>query len=322
MLDEDSQLPDIATAEQQFIIPAIGQQLYNALNDTLDILSLPEPDEGDPENPTPDAALAALLPMVQKPLAAFAYWAELPAMHMRITSSGIRQTTSDGMPTAYRWQYEAAAAYLEERAYHTMEEMLRYLYIHAEDYNDIDQELQTARQQAIFQSGHHFSQYYRLRQPYRTFMHLKPLVEEVIIQHIAPSVGPVFLGELMQTPNPDTTDQQLINALRYATANLTIHKAVQKMPFKLTPDGFTIITNLSGGAATAPADQNAAIRDMGFLQKITQTDGDQALRRAIRLLQTQSSENRWATFYQSALYKGPDDYKPDSGNSSRKIFRL
>jgi hypothetical protein len=58
------------------------------------------------------------------------------------------------------------------------------------------------------------------------------------------------------------------------------------------------------------------------LQKSTQADGEQAMRRAIMFLQTLSSADLWPTFFESDLYKGPDAYKPDTGNSTRKIFRM
>jgi hypothetical protein len=315
MLDEDSQLPDIATAEQQYIIPAIGQALYTALDAALDNLYN--------EDTPPAAALVTLLPMVQKPLAAFAYLADLPAIHTRLTSSGIRQTTSEGMPTAYRWQYDEVKAYLEERAYHTMEVMLAYLYANADDYTDIDTDLQANRATQIFTNGAHFALYFQLRQPFRTFIHLQPLLTEVVQQYITPAIGDDFLTELLAIADPDANTRKLLASLRYAAANLTISKAVQKLPYRISPNGFTIINATGGGGAqSAPAEVNAASNQTGILHKRAEADGEQAMRRAIKYLQTLASADLWATFYESDLYKGPDAYKPDTGNSTRKIFRM
>lgn len=329
MLDEDSQLPDISTAEQQFIIPAIGQTLYNALDELLNLLEAPPPpppdplDEQEPEPPTPpDENLLNLLPRVQKPLAAFAYMADLPAIHTRLTSAGLRQTTSDGMPTAYRWQYDQMKAYLEERAYHTLEQMLQFLYDNATIYDEwINQDLLTMRTVLLFKSGNDFGKYYRLQQPYRTYMHLLPIIDEVIDQYLAPSVGRDFLEEISAMENPDDDTFNLLTSLRYAAANIAISKAAQKLPFRISPEGFTIINNIGSANMTA-TEQNVQVKDMGYLQKHTLADGEQYLRRAVRLLQTKASAELWNTFFDSDLYKGPDAYQADSGNSRRKIFRL
>jgi hypothetical protein len=314
MLDEDSQLPDIATAEQQFIIPVIGQALYTALDDALSA-------QYDEDNP-PEAALLTLIPMVQKPLAAFAYMADLPSIHTRLTSSGIRQTTSEGMPTAYRWQYDEVKAYLEERAYLTLEVMLAYLYSNAADYTDyIDADLQDNRAPQMFTNGAQFAAYFQLKQPFRTFIYLQPLLAEVIQQYISPAIGDEFLAEVLSMAEPDSNTRKLQASLRYAAANLTISKAVQKLPYRISPDGFTII-NATGAAQTVPGEKNLPATDTGILQKRAEADGEQAMRRAIKYLQTLATAELWPTFFESDLYKGPDAYKPDTGNSTRKIFRM
>jgi hypothetical protein len=323
MLDEDSQLPDIATAEQQFIIPAIGQALYDALDEVLDIQAMPAPAPGGPANPVPDEDLVALLPMVQKPLAAFAYLADLPAIHTRLTSSGIRQTTSEGMPTAYRWQYDEMKAFLEERAYHTLEVMLAYLYANAADYTDINTDIQDNRAAQLFTNGAQFATFFQLRQPFRTFIHLQPLLTEVVQQYITPAIGEDFLTELLAEAEPSLHSIKLLASLRYAAANLTISKAVQKLPYRISPDGFTIINAAGGGGAqSTPAEVNVTAQQAGLLQKRAEADGEQAMRRAIKYLQTLATAELWPTFFTSDLYKGPDAYKPDTGNSTRKIFRM
>jgi hypothetical protein len=152
-------------------------------------------------------------------------------------------------------------------------------------------------------------------------MHLLPIIDEVIDQYLAPSVGRDFLEEISAMENPDDDTFNLLTSLRYAAANIAISKAAQKLPFRISPEGFTIINNIGSANMTA-TEQNVQVKDMGYLQKHTLADGEQYLRRAVRLLQTKASAELWNTFFDSDLYKGPDAYQADSGNSRRKIFRL
>jgi hypothetical protein len=264
---------------------------------------------------------------VQKPLAAFAYLDELPATHARITSAGVRRTSSDGMPTAYKWEYEKVEAYLEERAYRTLETLMQYLDEHAADYTEwLDQDIVKERKALLIKNGGQFQQYFPVQYPYLSWFRFLPMLRELTQTHITASFGIDFYNELMGITNNDaTTDPahadsvQLVYLLQMALTNLCIYQATEKLPVSISGLGFSI--RMATGTQTSE-NQTAAGDAIKGLAKRCYDDGKMYLRRAINHANSVASAEKFNTYFTSVHYTAPDTSPINRKNEVRKTFRF
>ena len=311
-VDRAAALPDFDAAEREYLLPYLGKALLAALKGN----SL-------------TAELALLLPLVCKPLAAFGYWQDLPLMHTRITDAGVRRTSNEKVPAAYRWEYEEAKNYLEERAYSSLEALLSFLDDNRDDYpewND-DAAVQARMNAIVFKSGKEFSDCYKLHHPHRSFHALIPIVLDIERMYIEPAVTKDLLDTYRQRSSTtvlEDEEKQLLSLLQSAIAHLTIAAATERLSCQVTPVGF-MVKNTPGSGKTGSGNDGLQQADAEALRRVAnnaRTQGKKYLAAARNYLNTTASETLFADFFTSELYN-PDKLPIiDSGNSTRKIFRF
>lgn len=310
-------LPDMDVAAEEFLQPYLGSTLLAALQETYDGTATP-----------PDTANAALLPYAQKAVAAFAYWHALPAMHTSITDAGVRRNTSDNMPTAYRWEFEKAQDYLEELAYQSLERLLKYLELHADDYPDWTAspafELRT---KLLIRSGKEFAEHYRLLQPYRTYASMLSdalHVEQMILE---PAIGKAFVQSFrdkLSTTTLEDEEAQAYDLMKKVVAYYTIARVVRRLPCIMTANGLMMKSeagsnsNGSGGDGQRPGDAVAMRRT----EDAAKIDGSKYLAALKKYLSNTASPTVLADYYNSDYYAANKTPVLDRGNDRRKIFRF
>ncbi len=312
-ISDDDTLPDMAEATEKHIKPFLGATLVTALQDAY-------------TNAAADAALRSLLPLVQKPLAAFAYLGELAATHVRITGAGVRRTATDNMPTAFRWEYDKAEAYLEERAFSTLETLLLYIDANAVALDEwLDADIVAARKSLLIKSGTDFGRFMHLQYPYLSWYRMLPVLKDVTEMNIIATFGQDFYNELLGVTSTDaTTDpagaeaKELTLWLQRAVANLTIAQATHKMAVKVTGLGFTV----TGSQANSGNQDTATLEQLNRLTKRCEMDGKMYLRKAINYANSKASATLFATYYQSSHYTAPGSTIIDRKNDERKTFRM
>jgi hypothetical protein len=311
-IDRGARLPDMDFAQQEYLLPHLGQTLLTAL-----------------EGPDLTPEYETLLAMVQKPLAAFAYWNDLPHIHSRITDAGVRRTTTDNTPSAYRWEYEEARSYLEERAYALLEMLLAFLDTNQDDYPEwaTDEDVQELRAQVLMKSGKDFSQRYRLHQPYRCYYYLVPIVHDVERLYLEPMIGAAFLQSFREktaTTELTAEEKQAMMLMKLAIAHLTIFEASKRLPCTITPLGFMVRntpageTNRTGADGMTPARQEVLNRaaDASYVH------GKKTLANLRKYLNETASPTVLEDYYTSEFYDSANTPILDRKNDTRKIFRL
>lgn len=313
-LDDDSTLPDIESAEQTYIIPAIGQDLYDALNagynaDPVDLVQI----EMD------------LLKKIQKPLAAFAYLDDIGIIHAQITNAGIRRTSTDNMPSAFRWEVDGVKDALANRAYQGMESLLQYLEKYKDQFPDWTNSNAYKRRTAyLIKSGYDFSDNFNLYQPLRTYNALYGIMGDVEELYIIPAIGKTFFDELKALTNPDTNQVRVIADLKKAIAHLCIRHACEKLPVRISDAGFTVNTAIGSNDTANANRENVPNTNLSLLVSSCDRDGKNYLLKAKSFLDANAAAGIFATYFNSPLYTAPADPNApiDDPNSRRKIFTL
>lgn len=284
-----SQLPKQRLAEEEYIRPVLGDALFDSLQD---------------EVTTGQIVNDVLLDKVRMALAFLIYYKELPLMHTIITDSGLRTVTNDKIQGAYRYQYEGTRQHLENEGLAALERLYEYLMANADTLTDWkSSEAFTRLNKNLIKTGKEFSSYYYLFQPHRTFFALQPVMQEVEDFYIKSIMGDTFFTFLKDTVALSPEEKSLIDLLKKAVANLTIHKSIAKLSVKVRPEGFTVM--LSSADRDPANENNAGAAQLEKLFQETYKDGNVYLNKAKTMMNSLASEEVFHDYFLSSFYQNP-----------------
>lgn len=303
-LNTKDALPDMEAAEERYIVPALGTDLFEELQEAYNDNTL-------------TTVQQKLLLKVQKPLAAFAYHDDLALQHAVITDTGVRKIQSENMPTAYRWEYDGVKDALIQRAYQGMEMLYKFL-------EDNVAELPSwttspgfiLRNKFLVRTAMDFNEQYKIDEPYRTYNALLGVMGDVEELYIKPAIGEAFFTELKEITTPTEDEKQVIADLKKSIAHLCIHHAFEKLSVKVTERGLSIYDRYADRGNSENAQPSTDL--MNFTMKAALRDGQNYLSKAREYLNAKASNSVFVTYFQSDRYVAPSE-KVDI-NKDRKLF--
>lgn len=297
--NDNSRIADMNAAEERFLVPILGQELYELL--------LTEVDEEASD-------YADLIAKCRRVLAPLAYWLDLPNIQSGITDRSAGTFTSQNMEPMHRWEYEKLLANLEDKGTFALDKLIEHLYEKKDDYSWTP----PAKYTGIFTSGSQYNDYYTLYQPYRTFENLRAFVKHVEETYIRETIGDEFFEELRDNTNPSDEEIKALKFLRFAVANYTIRAAATKLPVRISADGFTTALSFQTDAVD-PSQQMARAKELDILRSQAEQDGDAYLTMLKNYLDNNASETVFATYFASDKYTAPvaeADYVDPNTNRS------
>ena len=306
-INEDSEIADMISAQQMFIEPVLGKEMYEDL--------FVEP-----------AAFNDLMPYILRALAPLAYWLDLPNLHTQITDKGIATSSSENLVSARKWEYEEAREGLAEKGCFHLEKLIEFISIPeiAAGYQwSVPDEYDL-----IFRTGIEFNKYFTLYQPYRTFLNLRPFVKEAEDQFIRPTIGDDFFEEMRDIVLPDkkinrNTTQEIqykaLQQIKKTTAFYTIAKAVDQLPVKISTNGFTVSLRDAVDKPN-PQDQQAPKVQLDNLRTSAQNTADNYLLKLSDYLN--ANADVFPTYKDSEFYEAPVTGDDTDINSCQNIFSL
>ena len=299
-----SPLPKQRLAEEEYIIPVLGNELFTSLQD--------EVTSGPIVN-------TALLDKVRMALSFLIYYKELPLMHTIITDSGLRTVTNDKIQGAYRYQYEQTRQHLENEGLAGLERLYEYLLANADNFPTWEASEAFARlNKNLIKTGKEFTSFYYLFQPNRTFFALQPVMQEVEDFYIKPMVGTAFFNFIRNTASLSVAETMVSDLLKKAVANLTIHKAIAKLAVKVRPEGLTVML---GSSERNPANEtNAGSDQLSLLFNETYKDGNAYLNKAKAVLNNFASAEVFSDYFLSSYYLDPAIYIEDANDYNTGIY--
>lgn len=304
-VDSDSSLPDIADAEYTHIIPKIGKELYNELHTAYRANTL-------------SSIQAELLLKIQKPLAAFAYYDGLAMQHAMITDAGVRRTTTDNMPSAYRWEFDEVKQTLANKAEQGMEALLEWLEDNKASFPTYTaSEAYEQRSKYLVKSATDFSTQYRIKQKFRTYSALMSIMDDVEQLYINSLIGEEFFTELKTDAAPTDLEKEVIAALKKAICHFTIHHGFEKNTVHMTDQGPSIYDRYADRGGSERAQPTPDM--MTFTMQALMRDGQTYLKKAKKILDTNASESVFPTYFASKYYTSPSTEAVDH-NKGRGFF--
>lgn len=292
-----SSLPNLTRAEERFLLPVLGQTLYDAVVST-----------------TPDPAHETLITYCKWVVAPLAYWLELPMIQTQLTDTGLRTAENENYTAAHKWEFEKILASLEEDGCWALERLIKYLFDNAETLSWTAPD----EYKIIFKTATEFKRFYPIHQPYRTFESLRPLVTQVQDQYIITSIGEDFFEELRTYDASDANILKAIMLVKKAVANLTIMRAVEVMSVRVTREGFSV--QLGDADVQNTGQGNAPENQLSMLHRQCQQNGEGYLNQLKEFLNENASASVFATYFGSDYYVDPDDDVEDANENRTGVY--
>ncbi|THU34252.1 hypothetical protein FAM09_24855 [Niastella caeni] len=323
-LSDTANLPNVDKAGRMHIMPLLGNGQYSALNTKYNSATPLTADEQE------------LLKNIQLPLSAFALLDDLAFMHTIITDSGIRTAGSDKMEAAHRWEFRELQNALMSYATDGIELLLGYLFetkdkwaqwTESNEFKELDS--------FLIKTGTDFKRYYPLFQPLRTYWTLRPIMQEVEENYLAPALGRDLLAwvktqdEIIITADGGEVDVKKI--LKRSLAQFTIKHAGETMAVQFDENGFTTLA-FRGSLDSPTSDGRVAASANDLVGKLdaANREGQNNLSRSTTYLvniangmyNVDFGDDFANAFDSSPLKTDPNKEPYTNGNERRKIFRF
>jgi len=295
--EDINSLPNTAPAEREFILPLIGQTLYDDLKAQVlaDVITKPD-----------------LLELVRAAIAPLTVFQDLPVLQSQLGDTGLRTLFSENTQAAHRWEYNEVKDYLEDKGCKALDQLIQYLFTNKTTLAWTP----PATMCNTFKTGSAFNVYYTLKYPERTFFTITDNVKQVEDQYISSSIGEEFFVALIAKDAPSAAEKVAIDLIKKAVANLTVMKVITKKPVKISPHGLFV----SIGDAVDdkyPKDKTAGMAQYGYQLQAAERDGESYLQKLKEYLNTNASAEVFTAYFGSDYYEDPAEEETESKNASR-----
>jgi hypothetical protein len=299
-------LPDMNTAERKYLVPVIGNTLYQLLQQAYT------------SDQVPGTRFAPLLDLAQAAVAPLAFLNDSAFINVRITEAGFRKTITADQAPIYKWDYTALINALQERGMDAIESLLAYLEVNKTTFPEwVNDPVYAAYTSCIIRNGSMFNQFYKCVFPRYCFLQLESIIRLVEDMYIKKTIGSAFTESLKMVFRTGTdTETELFRLLCTATANLTIFHAANRMGVEVTSKGFVVSIfdkDLHDGQRVT-GDNNSIFKVAEEAERI----GQAYLKDAVDFLNKNASEQLFPVYFQSSFYKAPGAAAKPSINSHLK----
>ena len=300
----NGRLPNMAKTERKFLVPLIGKEIYNNLQEEYDNDNLGEGNK-------------ALLSYVQAALAPLAYWMELPFIHTQITDAGLVKMISADTQPVFKYDYNKALASLLESGMDALEELLLFLEENKEQYPLWTESKEYIKHRSYFiKNATEYNEIFALQRPRCAFIALQPAMRIVEDFYIEKTIGTSFSNSLREIITPSEAESQAICLIRKAIAYLTIKHAISTLSVKLTDSGFTV--QVSDPDSADASRQSATNNDLAKLNSECEHIGNSYLLELRNFLNSKASGSIFPLYFNSDRYQSPNQQEAPGINSKLK----
>lgn len=279
--------------EPNFIIPVIGQELYDHLNEKLAI------------NRNKLTALERqLLEKIYYPLANYCILNFIPTGRVTIGPSGITVSLTAEQRSASKEQIRDLKLQLEGNAWKGIESLIKFLELNANDFAMwTNSDAYSILTENFINTAEEFTKWYNIGGSRRLFMAMKSIMNNVDETAIQKQTGKELYDELKtQIAAPSTLtnlNKTLLKVIRPVVALSTVERAMIELRVKITANGLQL--DYVSVDSDAPATPNEEIT---ALLKSVNERKDKAVTDLHDFLYAKASD--YPLFGASDAYQAPD----------------
>lgn len=249
--------PAIATAEQQRLLPVLGDALFT----DAAAYYFNHDDDGD------DPVMNRLVELTQMAVVRLAYWDSFDQLSVMMGDRGI--SDSNGENRAYRYQADALRASLLRQGYAFINQLIGHCTAHIDTLPLFAQSpYYTERQQSVIHTMEEFDRLVDIGGDFTVFMRLRQHIAETEYMEL-----PYRIGSTLATALVNDRDNQAYDTVRDALMGFTAHwsmaMAVPFLNLRHTADGIVVTAEKSGQGRTADTPTEQQVQALAMRHKQT-----------------------------------------------------
>lgn len=314
--DFESVRSSIGNAQIRFILPVIGQQLYDELIELHNSETAPTDLQAD------------LISEIQRALAHFTYHLYSPYGQVQITDRGFQIESTETHKQAFQWMVDMVDEAFLQDAYIWQESLMRFLYVNQEE-EGLAGWVDTEAYNLLFGSFINLTSDFKRNLSGRAVLNiLRNTISEIEQTVIPNNITQELTDELITQIKANTLsvdNKKLLPFLQRLITHESIARAYDEFLVEETTNGL-ILRSLAGtngdNRKTTPADMER----ISITQRKAKEKAGAALRDLTDYLNANASAEKYSAYFSSALYRDPtdetiEDIKPFN-SIERKSFRV
>lgn len=301
-------LPDTSSAEERMLLPILGQGLFDML----------QAGEGLSET------ALKLLELCRKVICPWALLEVVDLLQVSFSDNGLIALETDNARKAYKWESNAAKDALIDRAYRAQESLINLLQKESASFPEWEQSDYRKTSFPLIRTGAELREQVYVDQPHRSYMILKPLIEEVADLELSTALGEAFLADLLGKTKAGTLsadEKDLVKLLRKASARFAMAKAAKVMNVRYMPGAGFVVTQ-SPKDTTLEGTKTATAADTASFLREAELSGTAYLNKAIELLNAKASSEIFPIWKNSDKYANPHQPNLNLNNDRNGFFAL
>jgi hypothetical protein len=285
--------PDIRRAEKEYLIPYIGQDQYDDLEQLYQDGDMLEKHE-------------RLIEYCRDVVAMFTMHNYLPLQQLQMSDIGVHIHSTDSQKTAWQWQIDDLdEKYFLRLGYTAIDCLMEMMETYIEDYPLwAESDNYKANKNLIINTTSDFNAHYFINKSYLTFQAFVPLMKKVEQFEIYNAIGKETFDRIkaeIAAHNVTEEITDLMQWLKPAIAHFTVIRALKALPVTLRHDG--VVLN-----SYTTTDENARERkaaDAGLLNRATYEarSAHAFMLRLTNYLDANATEDLYPEYY---AYKNPE----------------
>jgi hypothetical protein len=242
----------VADAQDKYIVPLIGQDAVDALQEWYDAYT-----DGEEEQ---DIANLKLLKQVQRPLTFYTLLEAAPGMILDMGDNGLVETMADNTTGARQWTVNKLELYLSENADTFAESLLSFLEKFKADYAFWDEsDFRKAARKLFIDSGSRLTDHIKISQPRRFFLSMLQSINRVESLSIPVITGQELFDDLktkMEDGTLSEEEETLVAKIRPLVAYLAMADVLPQIAISITSSGIKVLSENEGIKNAQAADPN------------------------------------------------------------------
>ena len=241
--DFDSVVPHILNAGRDYIIPVIGNAMYDELVEFYETERLGNPTDVQQKT-------ATLLRLVQSALIHIAYWIGYDLLNAHISDGGFKRTESTSVKGLFKYQEENLKTYFRTNGFNGLDTVLQYLEVNIADFGEFSaSQVCTQFKSAFIPTTDIFNEIVFINKSRLTFLRMKSHMQLIEDTEIATILGPTafaFVKSEMVKTDPDAKVKALLSYIRKPVAYLASALLMEESGADLTDNGLFFTSTTSG----------------------------------------------------------------------------
>ena len=219
--------PFIKQSERDFVIPLIGKELYDAMENDYDDMSEAE---------------IAVQPFIQEAITLYAYYLAIPHIQVEVGDAGIRVSKTDTKTAAFQYMVNDLQSSILRQAMSAADAMLEFLDENQDNYDEwVSSSAFTEFKSYFIPNSKKFTELYSAMGNSRlNFLRVKSQmkkVEEMVIQSELSTAYYLQLKTTLADGSITNADKIIVDFVQKVVANLTIAKAIDELAVQIDEQG-------------------------------------------------------------------------------------